>query len=480
MLADKLPSREMILAELEYRATHRIESFYPTTGPLRRELYRKHMDFFEAGARHNERLFLSGNRVGKSEGVGAYECVLPLTGKYPAWWRGRRFAHPVAVWAAGKDAKTTRDIPQLALLGSGPQFGTGMLPADTILGTTPKPGVPEGVETVYVRHISGGRSELQLKSYDSGVESFYGTKKHVCWLDEECEPGIYSEVLMRTLSTVPGEPNGIVLATLTPLWGMTALVRDFLEAGKDGPKYFTQCTWDEAPHLSHATREELWKSIPSYQRDARTRGIPQLGSGAIYKFADEDILVRPFPIPDFWPRCYGLDVGWNKTAAIWGARDPQSGVIYLYSEYYRGQAEPQVHVEAIKQHGPWIPGVIDPASRGRSQKDGSQLLELYKNAGLDLEPAANAVEAGIFACEQLFSGGMLKAFTSLSNWYSEFRMYRRDQDGRVVKEFDHLLDAMRYLILSGRDRMTTQPRKPEPQIVYYTVPRRDGLDWMAR
>jgi len=216
MLADKLPSREMILAELEYRAMHRIESFYPETGPLRRELYFKHMDFFEAGARHNERLFLGGNRVGKSEGVGAFECVLHLTGKYPAWWRGRRFAHPVAVWAAGKDAKTTRDILQLALLGSGPQFGTGMLPADTILGTTPKPGVPEGVETVYVRHISGGRSEVQLKSYDSGVESFYGTRKHVCWLDEECEPGIYSEVLMRTLSTVPGEPNGIVLATLTP------------------------------------------------------------------------------------------------------------------------------------------------------------------------------------------------------------------------------------------------------------------------
>jgi hypothetical protein len=34
--------------------------------------------------------------------------------------------HPVAVWAAGKDAKTKRDIGQLALLGSGPQFGTGM------------------------------------------------------------------------------------------------------------------------------------------------------------------------------------------------------------------------------------------------------------------------------------------------------------------------------------------------------------------
>jgi hypothetical protein len=37
MLADKLPSREMILAELEYRATHRIESFYPETGPVLRK-----------------------------------------------------------------------------------------------------------------------------------------------------------------------------------------------------------------------------------------------------------------------------------------------------------------------------------------------------------------------------------------------------------------------------------------------------------
>src|SRR6516165_5523768 len=292
MLADKLPSREMILAELEYRATHRIESFYPETGPLRRELYFKHMDFFEAGARHNERLFLGGNRVGKSEGVGAYECVLHLTGKYPAWWRGRRFAHPVAVWAAGKDAKTTRDILQLALLGSGPQFGTGMLPADTILGTTPKPGVPEGVETVYVRHISGGRSEVQLKSYDSGVESFYGTRKHVCWLDEECEPGIYSEVLMRTLSTVPGEPNGIVLATLTPLWGMTALVRDFLEAPKDGPKYFTQCTWDEAPHLFRCESAMLRTHWVLVVMDQYTRRI--IGFGVHAGMVDGVALCRMF------------------------------------------------------------------------------------------------------------------------------------------------------------------------------------------
>jgi len=152
-------------------------------------------------------------------------------------------------------------------------------------------------------------------------------------------------------------------------------------------------------------------------------------------------------------------------------------VIYLYSEHYRAHDEPHVHTEAIKQRGAWIPGAIDPASRGRSQRDGIQLLDLYRNAGLDLESAANAVEAGIFACEQLMYGGRLKVFTSLGNFYSEFRMYRRDQEGRIVKEFDHLMDAFRYLVMSGRDRMKTQPRKPEPQLVYES-PQRDNLRWM--
>jgi hypothetical protein len=72
----------------------------------------------------------------------------------------------------------------------------------------------------------------------------------------------------------------------------------------------------------------------------------------------------------------GRKPGWNRTAAIWGARNPENGIIYLIDEHYRGQAEPVVHASAIKLRGTWIPGVIDPASRGRQQADGEQLIEL--------------------------------------------------------------------------------------------------------
>ena len=84
-----------------------------------------------------------------------------------------------------------------------------------------------------------------------------------------------------------------------------------------------------------------------------------------------------------------------------------------------------------------------------------------------MSPAINAVEAGLFACEQMMHGGKLKAFNSLSQWYSELRSYRRDENGKVVKDRDHCMDAMRYLVMSGLGIMQRQITPPkEPQYVY--------------
>jgi phage terminase large subunit-like protein len=430
-MSAKPPTRAAIEAELLWRSQHKIDSFYPESEPLRRELYVKHMACFEAGATFAERCFMAANRVGKSEGVGAYEMTLHLTGKYPPWWVGRRFSRPVSTWAADKDAKTVRDILQFALLGPGPQFGSGMIPADLLLNTTPKVGTPEAVERIYVKHITGGRSELTFKSYDSGVESFYGTKKDVIWLHEEAEQKIYSECLLRTLATVPGEPNGIVLVTFTPLWGMTELAKDFIQTPDASPKKLITATWDDAPHLSPEAKAELYKSIPPHEREARTEGRPMLGSGAVYPVAESDIVVDDFAIPDYFPRAYGMDVGWSKTAAAWGALDRDNDVAYITGEHYRGQAEPLLHADAIRARGSWIPRYIDPAANGRSQVDGQQLMQIYLKLGLRIRNAENAREAGIYTVWTRLSTGKLKVFRSCRNWFDEFRIFmqgRKRQD----------------------------------------------------
>src|ERR1043165_8006113 len=112
--------------EIERRSSARFRQFFPDAGPFARDKYAKHLEFFAAGARFKERLFMAANRVGKSE-AGAYEVTCHLTGQYPAWWTGRRFDHPVEVWASGTNSQTTRDIVQAKLLGSVHAPGTGMI-----------------------------------------------------------------------------------------------------------------------------------------------------------------------------------------------------------------------------------------------------------------------------------------------------------------------------------------------------------------
>jgi hypothetical protein len=140
-------------------------------------------------------------------------------------------------------------------------------------------------------------------------------------------------------------------------------------------RFLVTADWDNnAPHLTAQAKKDLWDSIPAYQKDARTKGIPQLGAGVIFPVPEDDLLVDAKPIPKHWLRGYGLDVGWNRTAAIWRAKDPDSGVTYLYDEHYRAEADPKIHGAFIAQRGIWIPGRIDPAARGRKQDDGDKLI----------------------------------------------------------------------------------------------------------
>ncbi len=222
-------------------------------------------------------------------------------------------------------------------------------------------------------------------------------------------------------------------------------------------KYTVNCTWSDVAHLDEAEKKALLGSMLPHERDARSLGVPSLGSGAIYPVAETDVFVKPFSIPTYWPRAFALDVGWKRTAGIWGVYDKDSDIIYLYSEYYRGQAEPSVHAEAIKARGAWIRGVIDPASHGRGQSDGKDLFSLYQGFGLDIENAKNGVDAGILAVWQRLSSGRLKVLDHLNNWRQEFRVYRRDTNGKVVKDNDHLMDATRYLVNSFTEIMQTEP-----------------------
>ena len=214
--------------------------------------------------------------------------------------------------------------------------------------------------------------------------------------------------------------------------------------------------WNDAPHLTEQTKLDLLASIPFHQRDARMNGTPALGDGKIYQVPEDEFRIAPFAIPPHFKQAYGLDVGINRTAAVFGALDQDSDVLYIHSLHYAADQIAAIHAEAIKGRGAWIPGVIDPSARGRNPVDGERLIEVYERLGLHLSLADNSVSAGIYAVTQRLVSGRLKVFASLSDFFAEYRLYRRVK-GKIVKEKDHAMDALRYLEMSGLEIAKATP-----------------------
>ena len=387
-----------------------------------------------------------------TEGAGGFELALHLTGRYPDWWRGRRFDRPIVAWAAGDTRETTRDILQRKVIGAKGKLLEGLaLVRPALLGDTSAGFIPDSFSGVKVKHISGGYSELIFKSYDQGREAFQGTEVDVILLDEEPPLNVYIECLTRTMTN-----NGLVMLTFTPLRGMSETVLSFfpendVQEGVVNGRHVTMAGWDDAPHLTEESKQEMLATYPPFMRLARSRGLPQMGAGVIYPIDQDRYKMEPFEIPSHWQRAYAMDVGWNVTAALFGAWDDSGDTIYVYNEHYAREATPLENSHGIKARGEWIPGVIDPASQGRNQKDGTKLIEDYRGLGLDLTPSANSVEAGILRVWTLLSTGKLKVFSNCTNLLRELRGYIRDEKGRIVKVNDHTCDCLKYLCLSGGD-----------------------------
>ena len=130
--------------------------------------YSKQLEFHAAGKYYRERLFLAGNRCGKTM-AGAFELAIHLTGLYPEWWEGKRFDKPVRAWAAGVTGESTRDVVQEKLFGPPDRkedWGTGAIPKERLGDISTGRGISGAIDMASIRHTSGLWSSLGLKSYE--------------------------------------------------------------------------------------------------------------------------------------------------------------------------------------------------------------------------------------------------------------------------------------------------------------------------
>jgi phage terminase large subunit-like protein len=428
--------------------------------------YTKQQEFHHAATR--ERLFMAGNQLGKTW-AGAYECAMHLTGRYPEWWKGKRFERPVVGWACGETGELVRDTIQRLLIGREGALGTGTIPADDITGTTPGAGISGLKGTITVAHVSGGQSTLTLKSYNQGREKFQGETLDFIWLDEEPPLDIYTECLTRTNSTM-----GPVWVTFTPLNGMSDVVSRFLME-EDPDRTVVQMTIDDAEHYSDEDRRRIIASYPKHEREARTKGIPIMGSGRVFPVPEEDITVPSFAIPDHWVWIGGMDFGWDHpTAGVKLAWDRDVDVLYVTATYRKREAPVSINASALKAMGT-IRWAWPHDGYQHDKQSGAELASAYRKEGLDMHPEHATHEAGGYGTEAGISEmlnrmetGRFKVFEHLNDWLEEFRLYHR-KDGLIVKERDDLMSATRIAVMMRRYAKTARrQRVKQPDATWVT------------
>lgn len=447
--AHLLQSHKMLKAMLERKRYGRLY-----TSPIAVNPYPRQKEFFALGATKRERLFMAGNQLGKSES-GAFETACHLTGLYPDWWTGRRWDRPVKGWAAGETSLLVRNVSQTKLCGEPGvegSLGTGFIPRDLFVD---KPSLARGVtdafDTVQVKHVSGSVSVLRFKSYEQGRSKFQGETLDFIWWDEEPDEDLYAEGLTRITAT-----NGMEFLTFTPLLGMSNVVRRFTEQQHED-RGITRMTIDDAEHITPDERVKIVAGYLPHQRDARAKGIPLLGSGAVFPVADEQIMEPAIQnIPAYWVKIWGIDFGINHPFGagllLW---DKDNDVIHVHHVIRMKDGRARDHAAAMKPIGAALP-VAWPQDGTARESGGATLASQYKNEGLEMLPehathpeGGVSLEAGIAEMYDRMTTGRFKVANHLSEFFDEKGTYHR-KDGLIVKERDDVLSAIRYGIMMKR------------------------------
>ena len=110
---------------------------------------------------------MAGNQIGKTL-AGGMEAAMHATGRYPDWWKGRRFDRPTVGWACGVSGEVVRDTVQRVLVGRSGSIGTGAIRKDAIGELVTARGITDLLDTIKIQHVSGRDLDYQIKDLPVG------------------------------------------------------------------------------------------------------------------------------------------------------------------------------------------------------------------------------------------------------------------------------------------------------------------------
>src|SRR5262245_32903708 len=131
---------------------------------------------------------------------------------------------------------------------------------------------------------------------------------------------------------------------------MSEVVRRFLLEPSPDRSVVTM-TLDDVEHYTAEEKEKIAASYAPHEREARTKGVPTLGSGRIFPVAEETLAIEHREFPSHWPRIGGMDFGWTHPfGAVELYWDRDSDTVYVSRTYRIKEASVIDHCAALR---PW-------------------------------------------------------------------------------------------------------------------------------
>ena len=454
--------RDLVISVADDMKYNQLQYFRPFEHQLR---------FF--GTSTPRRGILAANRIGKTVST-CYETAMHLTGRYPAWFGGRRWDKPVTIMVAGEGWSQVALVLQNELLGSPDvklveSLGTGAIPRECIVVDTMRNDGANciGVE---IRHVSGGKSYLLFANYTQEVRQLQGFKLDIAVFDEQPPDDFFSEIVTRTATT-----QGQVLCSFTPLKGLNGLVSKFWNheqgydyirvAWSDVPEYDA---WGE-PFLLQSTRHQLERDYLPHEREARIQGRPIMGLGAVFQ-------VRHWPtyrpgefdfrtLPNI-QRIIALDLGLvnDKTVISLMYWDPREREAWLHKQIVvRGveEAIPAQYINHLLRPEVFGTPIVlppDASTPGRYTMSSSSVRELFEQYELNVVQEAvmnppdsqgrrtNHKSYGVNVMRQMIEFGTFHVNENCVEFLNEAQNYHVDDRGRF-SDPDDCIDSARYALL---------------------------------
>src|SRR5437762_7950445 len=127
---------------------------------------------------------------------------------------------------------------------------------------------------------------------------------------------------------------------------MSEVVRRFLQERSDA-RHITSMTIDDVQHYSEEEKATIIASYPAHELEARTKGIPTLGSGRIFPVPEHALAIEHQEFPAHWPKIGGMDFGWDHPfAAVELVWDRDADIVYVTKTHRLKEATPIIHAAA--------------------------------------------------------------------------------------------------------------------------------------